>query len=120
MKLIQMIATLFLSLMLSGCKTETVTYDYLMQHPTELQNAYASCNEGNNPDEAACNTIKQAANDFYQLAEARGKDPEGFGREIINIQIALAKNPDVNSDEYKKQVQKLQSMYAVIAATSME
>ena len=91
-----------------------------MQHPTELQNEYTRCSEGRNLDEAQCNVIKQATRDFLRLVEERAKDPEGFGTEIMKIQAALAKNPEVNSVEYKKQLQKLQTMYAVIAATSME
>lgn len=120
MKAIQVIATLFFSLIFTNSKAEILTYDYFIQHPAELQAEMTRCTEGSHSDEAQCKIIKQAAADFLQLVEARAKDPEGFGTEIMNIQAALAKNSDVNSAEYKKLLQKLHTMYAVIAATSVE
>lgn len=91
-----------------------------MQHPAKLQNAYKQCAETSSSDETQCNIINQAANDFSQLLEDHNKDPEGFGTQIMNIQIALAKNDQPASDEYKKQLKQLNAMYAVIAAVSME
>ena len=119
MKFTRYFAGLFFSLLFINGKATTTSYDYYMQHPAKLQTAYKQCAEESNSDEAKCKIINQAANDFSELLDEHNKDPEGFGTQIMNIQIALAKNqPD--SDEYKKQLQQLQAMYSVIAATSME
>lgn len=111
---------LFFPMMLNGCQFDTSTYDYYIRHPTELQYAYSRCQEGQNTDEAQCKIVTQASQDFLQLVEERSRDPEAYGTEIMHLQMALAKNPDTHSEDYQQQLQKLQAMYAVIAATSME
>lgn len=120
MKLTQLLRALFFCLILTGADAETLSYDYFMKNPTAMQAAFKHCAEGLNIDEAQCKMISQASKDFLQLVEERSRDPEGFGRQIMDLQIALANNSQIHSEEYKKQMQQLQVMYAVIAATSME
>ncbi len=109
----------FLGFTLTSCHAQSLTYEYLMQHPKQLQQEYTRCTQGENQDEAQCKTIKQAAADFLQLVEERNRDPEEFGSHIMQVQTRLA-TAKLDPAEKQKQVQQLHTLYAVIAATTSE
>lgn len=112
---------LFVFLLMSGCEKPTFSYDYLMQHPNVLQDEYQTCEQTKSTDQR-CKIVKQATDDFLQLANERNQEPEVFGLKIMQVQIKIAElsqKPE-SKIEYEKQNQKLASLYAVIAMTSRE
>ncbi|MEO8400752.1 MAG: EexN family lipoprotein [Gammaproteobacteria bacterium] len=113
MKILNYCLGLGFVLLISSCKSQPPTYEYLMQHPSLLQDEYTHCQaDVYGPN---CDMVKKAARDFLQLVSERSDNPEGFGKQIIQLQTELAQKP--KSDETQ---QKLQTLYAVVAATSSE
>lgn len=111
-KLIRFFILLVFSLVLISCKKD-ITYEYLMQHPMELQNKYAYCMEEHD-DNMQCEMIKKALRDFSQLVDERNSNPEEFGHKIMQLQMALTKSAETNQqEEYQKQLQQLDVLYAV-------
>lgn len=89
--------------LLSGCQ-QTLSYDYLMQHPAILQKEYVSCQV---EASAQCDQVVHAAEDFRALVQQRGDNPELFGLRIMQAQQ--------RGDKKKVRV-----LYAVVKATSSE
>ncbi len=86
---------------LSGCK-QTLSYDYLMQHPEILQKEYEQCRS---QAAAQCDEVVRAAEDFRSLIEQYNEDPESMGLQIMRAQ-------------QKGDEQKVQVLYAVVRAMS--
>lgn len=106
-------------LFLTSCNN-TLTYDYLVMHPAELQTAYSSCQID---DTSSCVVIKQAAHDIGELIYEQTSDPEQFGKKIMVLQEQLQvmqKNAEVDHKVYDEQLKKLQMMYAVLGLQGPE
>lgn len=103
--------------LISSCNGQSPSYEYLMQHPSLLQDEYTHCQADINSTN--CEIVKKAARDFLQLVSERSDDPEGFGKQIIQLQTELAQKPKSDA-AYQVAQQKLQTLYAVVAATSSE
>ena len=88
---------------LSGCQ-QTLSYDYLMQHPAALQKEYTNCR---GEATAHCEQVVRAAEDFRSLVQQRSDNPELFGLQIMQAQQRGDK-------------QKVRVLYAVVQATSAE
>jgi hypothetical protein len=111
--------TMLSCLFLASCN-DTLTYDYLIMHPNELETAYSACQIDN---ASSCEVIKQAAHDMSELIYEQASDPEKFGKSIITLQQQLQvmkKNSDVSRQAYDQQLKKLQIMYAVVASHGPE
>lgn len=88
---------------LSSCQ-QTLSYDYLMQHPEVLQKEYEQCRAQST---AQCDEVVRAAEDFRMLTQQRAENPELMGWQIMKAQQA--------GDDKKVNV-----LYAVVRATSAE
>lgn len=106
-------------LFLISCNN-TVSYDYLVMHPAELQTAYSNCLVSAAP---SCVVVKQAAHDMGELIYEQTSDPELFGKKIMALQeqlLTMKKNTEVERKAYDEQVKKLQMMYAVLGSQGPE
>ena len=101
---------------ISGCDKPALTYEYLMTHPDVLQLEIRNCQNEVTTSAISCEVVQQAANDFYVLAEGRSNDPELFGQKIQEAQSVLATLTEPGAQ--KIQQQKIDTLYAVIRATS--
>lgn len=119
---IKIIASVFLCLLLTACQP-TPTRQYLMQHPEALKKELAICQE-KNLTTAYCDQVKEVAADFTVLANAQRENPQAFGLQIQQAEQAVAEAKahfeQAASAEakqaYETQMQKVQSMLAVVAA----
>lgn len=89
--------------LLYGCQ-QTLSYDYLMQHPEVLQKQYEQCRAQSTP---LCDEVVRAAEDFRLLTQQRAENPELMGFQIMQAQQA-------------GDVKKVNVLYAVVRATSSE
>lgn len=106
-------------LFLISCNN-TLTYDYFVMHPLELQTAYSDCQINDNP---SCVMIKQAAHDVGELIYEQTSEPELFGRKVMVLQQQLQvmpKNTEAERKMYDEQFRKLQMMYAVLGSQGPE
>ena len=93
---------LFVSVfILSGCN-ENQNYDYLMEHPEQLEKAYAHCRTQPAP---GCDEVVRAAEDFSSLIEQHNENPELVGLQIMRAQ-------------QQGNQKKVHVLYAVLRATS--
>jgi hypothetical protein len=81
------LASLLIIFLLGACHTSP-TYQYLMEHPAELEKEAAHCS-GADPS-AECDIVRQAAHDFIVMVNERNRDPESFGSSILQAQQKLA------------------------------
>jgi hypothetical protein len=116
MNSLQWIIKIVVCLLLVSCKQSDVTYQYLMQHPSELQEKYKACEDSASQDKA-CEIVRTAAKDFLELVNERNQDPEAFGQKVLQIQMKLA-TLEQDSKDYQDEKQQFQILYAVIAATT--
>ncbi len=105
-----------IAFLLVGCSQQDLTYQYLMQHPVELERAAIRCQTS---DATACDVVQHAAEDFSALINQRAKDPQLFGERILQAQEALEKLT-VTDPAYHEQDAKVRVLLAVVAATSAE
>lgn len=75
-----------------------------MRHPNTLQKAYSQCRGQNS---TYCETVVRAAEDFRVLVQQRADNPQLFAQQIMQAQR-------------EGQTQKIQLLYAVVAATTNE
>lgn len=114
---------------LSGCHKE-ITYNYLMQHPHQLQKILNECHLQTHP---YCDEANRAADDFTSYVDKRRENPELFGQQIMQVQQQLAllskndeqakqeKNPEkikIAEQAYQAEKEKLNILYAVVVETS--
>jgi hypothetical protein len=114
---------------LSGCHQE-ITYNYLMQHPSQLKKIIAKCET-----EAFtyCEEAYRAAEDFTALVNDHLEAPEVFGEKIMRAQQQLAilskdyfdakQTNDsgklkIAEQAYQAEEEKINTFYAVIVETS--
>ena len=109
------------SLFLCACQQHPVTYDYLMQHPDVLQTEAENCNNASDTQKS-CADVKKAARDFMDLVNARAREPEKFGQQILALQNEIGQLQVSGNDQakYQQDQQQLKVLYAVVAATSSE
>jgi hypothetical protein len=106
-------------LFLNSCNN-TLTYDYLVMHPAELQTAYSACQIN---DTSSCVVIKQAAHDVGEVIYEQTSNPELFGKKIMVLQQQLQiipKNTEAERKIYDEKFKKLQMMYAVLGSQGPE
>jgi len=72
-------------LLLTSCKNSSLTYAYLMQHPSILQKEMMHC-QLTLVENAECEVVKRAARDFSQLIVDRQANPEQFGERILRAE----------------------------------
>lgn len=112
------VLSFLLLFLLTGCKSQPLTYHYIMQHPRLLQKEILRC-QVEVVESVACKEVKRAAKDFELLLTERQMNPEQFGEKILRAQEQVAQS--VPSDPaYKSQVENLQILMAVVAITGME
>lgn len=119
MRIFQSLFMMLFFLFLTGCNN-TLTYDYLVMHPKELEKSYSACQMN---DTSSCVVIKQAAHDVGELIYEQTSDPELFGKKIMALQTklqAMQKNNNMDNKIYDEQLEKLQMMYAVMGAQGPE
>lgn len=132
-KSILKIAVVLSAGLLIGCHKQH-SHQYLMQHPDVLGQEYARCHSGVEKDEAYCDMIKRAQDDFISLVDIQQANQEKFGQQIIEseqqlvvLQQALKKaQQDYSHDstqfkearlQYETQLEKVRVLLAVIKAT---
>jgi len=113
--------------LLMGCQNNPISYDYLMQHPEELQAYYLNCSIQQSAD---CQTITRAMDAFNLLQNQQVLQPIEFGQRIMHTQQQLVsmqhayRNAKPEEDHnklvlmkeaYEDQVTQLHIYYAVIA-----
>lgn len=100
-------------LFLAGCHEQPADYAYLMSHPATLQKSYERCkaNDFRNTD---CDAVQRAEHDFGELVNERARDPLGFGRQVLEAQMQLAKSAS------PAQRQMVDTLLAVISVSSPE
>lgn len=126
-----------MSLSLVSCYQKETTYDYLLQHPADVQTLLSQC-DGNSSKE--CENARRAEQDFQTLMHDRDQDPEKFGQRILAAEydlvqkrhaLELAKaefkthpektelkqNIDSLSDAYQSQLQSVNTMLAIISVS---
>jgi len=103
-KIIFKMSLILLSVVLLSSCRQTLSYDYLMQHPAVLQKEYTRCR---GEATAQCDQVVRAAEDFRALIQQRSDNPELFGLQIMQAQQRGDK-------------QKVRMLYAVVKATSAE
>lgn len=123
MRIVQSLSKMCFSMLpclfLISCNN-TLTYDYLVMHPAELQAAYSACQIN---DSSSCVVIKQAAHDVGELIYQQTSDPELFGKKIMVLQQQLQimpKNTEAERKIYDEKLKKLQMMYALVASQGPE
>jgi hypothetical protein len=82
MKIIFKMSVVFLCFALSSCQ-QTLSYDYLMQHPDVLEKEYEYCR---NQTRTQCDEVVRAAEDFRSLIQKHNEDPESTGLQIMQAQ----------------------------------
>jgi hypothetical protein len=115
MRISQSLFLMLFCLFLTSCN-HTLTYDYFVMHPKELETAYSACQMN---DTSSCVVIKQAAHDVGELIYEQTSDPEQFGKKIMALQAQL-QVMQKNSKIYDEQLKKLQMMYAVMGSQGPE
>ena len=137
-KILTFSAVLFYALWLSGCHQPS-HYQYLMSHPKQLKSAVSRC-QTLSVQSSACDVVQRAADDFAVLANKRLANPDVFGQQIMQAELQLANtlqefnqlkhdvNHSNNTDVQKKlafaeqayqaQLEKVQTLLAVVVATS--
>ncbi len=132
---IQLFGTgLFSVLWLSGCY-HAITYEYLMSHPKRLEAEANRC-QVQQAQSSICDVVQHAAEDFTMLANKRIANPDIFGQEIMQAELQLAnalqelnqlKHDTGHADMqklalaeqvYQTQRQKVETLLAVVVATS--
>lgn len=99
-----------------GCDSKPrVNHEYLMTHPAKLEKELHRCQEMVSVD-TRCDVAKQAGRDFYVLINKRQQDPEGFGKVILQQQLAIANSKNSSPDQREQ----LAELFAAVAATSTE
>ncbi len=109
---------------LTGCQREPLDYGFLMTHPDVLAQEENRC-EAMPADNALCQVVRQAANDFSLLVNDRAINPEGFGKRVLaaethlgELQQAVQPALPETKAAYDKQKQELAVLLAVIGATT--
>jgi len=92
-------------LLLVSCK-QSLTQDYLLQHPDVLQKEYTRC-QGNGED-SICDMVIQTAEEFVKLSNRQHDDPEAFGKEIIEAETKLV-NSKGNLQKVRQAFQKIKA-----------
>lgn len=127
----KMLLVLLIIFALSGCKKQD-SYDYLMSHPSYLKRELLRCRD---TEQGFCAVINKAGHDFSDLIEARVRNPQAFGQQILALQEQLAaakmtvdelqKNPRVNDkallaarESLQRLCQQVRVMIAVVRETS--
>lgn len=109
---------------LTACQKE-LTYDELISNPKLLQKEYQRCEEKELPQ---CEMIRRVAVDFSELIRTQARDPDAFGRQVMEVQQKLtelqAEYEKAKTTEAKtaldEQKTKLHALYAVIALHTPE
>lgn len=73
---------------LTGCN-EKLTYEYLVQHPMVLKAEVERCQSGEQPNQADCPVIMNAATNFAAMYNDRQQQPEKFGERLLALQLEL-------------------------------
>lgn len=145
----KIVVLLVSSLLLSGCKRESYSHEYLLEHPTVLQKELARCQASSEPA-ADCDQVKEAGNEFVALVGVRSNNPDLFGQQVLHSQMDLAKAKAVRdqalqayekmkasqssgaqledlqkkltaaNEAYETQAKKVRVLLAVVAATMSE
>jgi len=105
-------------------------YNYLMTHPKQLASAYQRCQQVE--EDSTCLQVVNAAQDFIKLVADRRDHPQNFGKLILTNQMLLGKldeklqqlpqtHPQYSQTRlaYDNQLQKVNTLLSVVAATSM-
>ena len=98
LKIYTLLTSIFI---LAGCSPNQ-NYDYLMEHPEQLEKAYALCRS---QQSAGCDEVVRAAEDFRSLVEQHNENPERMGLQIMRAQ-------------QQGNEKKVRIYYAVLRATS--
>lgn len=91
---------------LTGCK-ESLTQDYLFQHPNILRKEYIRC-QNINKESSFCDMVIESAEEFTKLENMQRENPESFGREILSTELKLA--------DTRANIQKLNQEYQNLTA----
>ncbi len=93
-------------LALTGCSDKTKTFQYLVEHPEEIQPVLNSCNlqaEKATVDQQ-CIIANQAADHLRDLVLKFRQNPQQFGELILQTQMQIAKNKKSTAlqDQYRQ------------------
>lgn len=80
---------LLVGLTLVGCDSSQPSYEYLMQHPSELRDAALRCQQLT-VQSHYCDIVLYAATNAQTMLTQQQSDPERFGERILETQMALA------------------------------
>lgn len=99
--MIKCLMVAIIALGLASCTPEGASY--YQTHPQKLQQAIKACPE-KKPQGMSCEELQQLARQMNSLAYQLQQSPQGFGTQIINLQVKLANlqeeikhNPDKTS-----------------------
>ncbi len=115
-------------LVLSGCREQSADHDFLMTHPKLLEQEANRCQAMATSD-ADCEVVRRAANDFANLVNERGANPEDFGKRVLAAQTKLSEThqallkangsaKDTLEKDYKEQQKTMAELMAVVSATT--
>lgn len=108
---------IFLSVaFLMGCKKE-LTSSYLLQHPQVLKQEVTHCQlmgQKTAEQEARCRIVMDAAVDLTMMLNKQQEDPEKFGQQLLDTEIACIKL----KNEWQKGEQHIASLKAKQASVA--
>lgn len=98
-KIIVSLMTCFVIALFLGCQP-TLSREYLLQHPNQLQKEYERC-QLSNTNTTYCDDVLQAVQEFTKLMNMHRINQQTFGQTILDAEMQMVKDREILNEAEK-------------------